>query len=97
MAFIELFNAVYLQDRVSYEIQVVNYNENFCNLKCTKAVANEIIFAVPPKDRAGIEKIIINENCKADVFIRLSDRVLVFDVNSYGVTFIYDRERRVLE
>ena len=97
MAFIELFNAVYYQNRVAYEIPVRNYDKLFSKYQCTRAIANELIYAIKPEMRTSIEKIKINKDSTADVFIRDSDFVLVFDARTLGVKYLHDRKRGVLE
>ena len=97
MAFIELFNAVYYQDRVAYEIPVRNYDRVFNKYQCTRAIANELIYAIKPELRTSIEKIKINNDCTADVFIRDCDFVLIFEARMTGVKYSHDRKRGVLE
>ena len=97
MAFIEICYTTYYQSRVSHDVKVWNYCHTFSEHNCTKAIANELIYAVPPKDRVDVERIVIHENCKADVFLIFSDTVLVFDVNTDGVIFIGERKRGVNE
>ena len=97
MAFIEIFNAVYYQNRVAYEIPVRNYDVVFNKYQCTRAIANELIYAIKPEIRTRIEKITINKDCTADGFIRDCNFVLVFDARTTGVKYSHDRERGVLE